>query len=164
MARSQPKPSHFYTKVAGVSHRNDDGTQRQRIIKRCQVHEQLVLEHDPRNRHDPNAVRVCRLHGEQLGFLKADLAPDVVNRLARGFTITAFIVNLTGGTEEAPTRGVNIVVVTAAESVPSRDLNDYIDELLQKTEDSGSSSGSRPGCAVSLLLLAVIAAVCWAVA
>jgi len=62
-ASSQRKPStkprksgrelapitHFYTKVAGVTYENRDGNDRQRIIRRCRYHEQLVIEHEHDN-------------------------------------------------------------------------------------------------------------------
>jgi len=59
---------HFHTKVVGVSHENDDGSSRQAIIRKCKPLEKLDLDHDEGNPHDPNAVRVCRENGGQLGM------------------------------------------------------------------------------------------------
>ncbi len=62
------------TTVAGVKHDNDDGTSRRKIIKRCKQGEMLFLEREPRNHFDPNAIRVLRASGEQLGYLTARVA------------------------------------------------------------------------------------------
>jgi hypothetical protein len=67
----------FHTKVAGITHQNDDGSERQRIASQCRPGEPLVLIPDPDNPHDENAIRVCRAYGEQLGFLNSELAPKV---------------------------------------------------------------------------------------
>ena len=67
-----PGIKHFFTKVVGVTHRNDDGTSRQAIIRRCSQLEQLDLVRQKDNPHDPNAMMVCQSSGEQLGYLSED--------------------------------------------------------------------------------------------
>jgi integrase len=62
---------HFFGQVSGESHRNDDGSDCQAIIPRCRVGELLVLEREPDNPHDINAIRVIRQSGEQIGYLEA---------------------------------------------------------------------------------------------
>jgi hypothetical protein len=64
----------FFTKIAGVSHCNDDGTSRQDVVRRCREGEVLRLGREPNKPHDPNAVRVLRQNGEQLGYLPAHVA------------------------------------------------------------------------------------------
>jgi len=72
----------FYTKVAGVSHSNDDGSSRAGIITKCEVFECLNLVWETENKFDPNAVAVRRVGtGEQLGYLEARLASEVVHAL-----------------------------------------------------------------------------------
>jgi hypothetical protein len=68
----------FYTKVAGSTHRNKDGTSRKPIIAKCHVGEILELIHEPDNPVDPNAIRVCRKDGSQLGYLEDRLAGEIV--------------------------------------------------------------------------------------
>jgi hypothetical protein len=69
----------FYTTVAGVSYRNADGSKRTDIIQQCDVGAVLELRPEPDNQFDPNAVAVVRLGlGEQLGYLDARLASEVV--------------------------------------------------------------------------------------
>jgi hypothetical protein len=51
---------HFFTKVAGVSHENRNGTSRQEIISRCRQWEQLRFMREHENPVDANAVAVVR--------------------------------------------------------------------------------------------------------
>lgn len=74
----------FFAQVHGITHKNADGTSRQDIIDRCREGEELALVPEPTNRFDPDAVKVCRKNGEQLGYWAADgrMAGD----LASGWT------------------------------------------------------------------------------
>ena len=140
----------FFTKVAGVSHRNDDRTSRQRIIRQCEPREQLVLDHDEGNRYDPNAVRVCRQNGEKVGFLNADLAERVVRHSAEGYRYAAFVANVTGGTEDAPILGMNLLIVVADPGVTNERAQAYAN-LLDFGRDQGmmepASRQEGSGCA-----------------
>jgi len=106
----QPPPKRsFFTKVAGVSHRNSNRTSRQAIISRCRVGEELLLVCEPDNSFDPNAIKVLRANGEQLGYIPASTAASGLTRqLDRGDAIRCRISDLTGG--NGWTRGVNIEV------------------------------------------------------
>ena len=64
----------FRTHVAGVTHRNSDGTRRQAIIRKCSIGEKVDLVDEPDNKYDPNAIKVCRKNGEQLGYIPAGYA------------------------------------------------------------------------------------------
>lgn len=72
----------FESKVAGVSHCNEDGTSRQEII-RAEVRENdwLELEPEPQNPYDPNAIRVKTRSGKQIGYLEKALAEKVRSAL-----------------------------------------------------------------------------------
>ncbi len=74
---------HFFGHVAGESYRNDDGSDRQVLIPRCRVGDLLVLEHEPDNPHDINAIRVLRQNG-RIGYLEREFAGEVVSRSAKG--------------------------------------------------------------------------------
>jgi hypothetical protein len=101
--------SSFFTKIAGVTHRNKDRRSRQRLIAQCHVGEELVLEREPDNPVDPNAIRVLRVTGEQLGYIPAHVAASGLARdLDRGERPKCRIVDLTGG--DGLTRGVNIEI------------------------------------------------------
>ena len=101
----------FYTNVAGVTFRNPDGTPRQEIIRDCSQGEWLELIREPDNRHDSNAIAVRRRKsGEQLGYISSDLAFRMAGEMDSGDRFLAWISEITGGTNEFPTRGVNIKV------------------------------------------------------
>ena len=104
-----PKRS-FYTKVVGVTHGNPDGSSRQEIILNCQVGERLHLVREPENRHDPSAIKVCRESGEQLGYISADVAFRMADEIDGGEKYVASVSDLTGGSEDRHTRGVNIKI------------------------------------------------------
>ena len=118
--------SHFHTKVAGVTHENDDGSDRQRIVKRCRIGEELLLEHDSQNRYDPTATRVCRVNGQQIGFLSSELAAQLVEHSERGRRYSAFISDLTGGTRSKPIRGVNMLIIESGPGVRPHDVRKYL--------------------------------------
>ena len=104
------EPRSFHSKIAGVSHANPDGTERQDIIKNCKVGEVLLLLLDPDNPVSKTAVKVSRVSGEQLGYLPSRLGGEVYRLLIKDQPVHAHISDITGGTSEAPTRGVNIRV------------------------------------------------------
>jgi hypothetical protein len=99
-----------WTKVVGVTQKNDDGSHRQAIIARCKKRERLVIEHEPSNKYSPtrSAMRVLRENGDQLGYLSEDLAVDVRKKLKAGKMVWAVVERKTGGTDAKPVRGVNI--------------------------------------------------------
>jgi hypothetical protein len=126
-----PEITHLFTKVVGVTHRNHDKTSRQRIIRECLVGEAVMLNHEDDNRFDVNAVGVLRLTGEQIGYLGARLAADVVRRAANGHTFTAYICSLTGGEEGTPTRGVNLLIMEGEPGVTNERAQAYPDDVIR---------------------------------
>jgi hypothetical protein len=76
----------FYQQVHGIYHRNDDGSSRQTVISKCVPGEELNLVPEPDNPHDPNAVKVCRMNGEKLGYLSSEFASRYLNETAMGWT------------------------------------------------------------------------------
>lgn len=117
----------FFTKIAGVSHENSDGTFRQSIIKRCRPGEILRLVREPNNAHDANAVKVLRRNGEQLGYLPGHVVMTGLARdIDRGTQFRVEIKDITGGGRQ--TLGVNIRITEldephASEGTPSLYVN-----------------------------------------
>ncbi len=88
--------STFLVGVRGESFQNDDGTERQDIIKELKTGQAISLVADPMNKHDRNAVVVLTTGGKQIGFLPSDARDS--SSILRGEPITATIHKLTGGT------------------------------------------------------------------
>lgn len=97
------------TRVAGVTFENDDGTNRQEILKKCKPGETIVLEHWPMP-EDEYAVKVLRENGEQLGYIPREDAEDVADWLNSANTVTAKIKRITGGKKDKPTLGCVIEI------------------------------------------------------
>jgi len=81
-----PEKRHFFLQVHGIYHRNSDGSSRQKIIRSCFPGEVLQLVPEPDNSHDPDAIKVCRSSGEQLGYLDASSAARFTSDMAIGWT------------------------------------------------------------------------------
>ena len=100
----------FYSRIAGVSYKNRDGSSRQAIIRRCRIGEPLRFQCEPDNPVDPKPVAILRANGEQVGYLEARTASELHREIASGELIPCYITDLTGGTRDKPTRGVNIYI------------------------------------------------------
>lgn len=113
---SELKPlSSFFTKIAGVTFENPDGSNRQAIIKNVKEGESLQLIREPDNPFSKtgNTTRVCRMNGEQLGYLSSDISETIAPRLDKGSKCDVVVKNVTsggGGILKAPTLGVNIEI------------------------------------------------------
>ena len=57
--------------VAGVSFR-------QGVVAQIREGEQLLLAPEPTNKHDKNAIKVCRLNGELIGYLPREVSERVL--------------------------------------------------------------------------------------
>jgi hypothetical protein len=152
----------FYSKIAGVSHENANGTSRQEIIRRCRVGERLTLVCDPQNPVDPNAVMVLRANGEQLGYLAAHLAADLCDRVSAGENISCYISNLTG--LDRPTRGVNIYI---GDKLPVEEpsAREQFERRLETSQDSYPRDETGSGVIImrALALIGVIAAIAYGI-
>jgi hypothetical protein len=121
---------HTFAKVAGVTFPNDDGSERQEIISRCRSSEQLILQHDAYNEYSVFATKVLRTNGEQLGHAPEYLAEKIVDRIEDGYRPIGLLLNVTGGTFDCPTRGVNFVVFFIAPDVSQAELDSYASTVL----------------------------------
>jgi len=85
----QNRLRHCFAKVAGVTFPNDDGSERQDIIKHCQPGEQLILRHDAYSDYSVFATQVLRTNGEQLGHAPEYLAEGSAMSLRRAIRSSA---------------------------------------------------------------------------
>jgi hypothetical protein len=158
MARSKgSNVRHFHTKIAGVTHKNADGSDRQKLIAKCQVFETLELDHEENNAHDPNAVRVCRQNGHQLGYLGADLAEEIVRKSAKGYRFAAVIKGITGGKRKGQSFGVNLLIVQADPNTNDRQVKKYLKKLIQEDPElTGAKLKSGCSAKVVMVVLAIV--------
>jgi len=98
----------FQSKVVGVTRHNHDGSDRQVIAGECRPGEPLALRREPDNPQDPNAVAVFRENGDQVGYLSASVAEELAPLLDADAPIRAEVSEVTGGTADRPSYGVNI--------------------------------------------------------
>ena len=83
----------YTTPVVGVTF--DD---RQQVVSSLVSGETLRLRREPHNLHDPNAVRVERLNGQQVGYINRELAGQISLALDQmGGLAPATVVEMTGG-------------------------------------------------------------------
>lgn len=126
----QMRLRHSFAKVAGVTFPNDDGSERQHIIRRCRRGEQLILKHDAYNEYSIFATQVLRTNGEQLGHAPEYLAERIYNELDDGYNVVGLLTDITGGSWDKPTRGVNFVVFFVATDVTNEELRHYANSVL----------------------------------
>ena len=108
----------FYSKVVGVTAKNSNGTDRQDYIKRyCKKNKELVLKREPKNTYDSNAIAIFiktkifffKNAKFQIGYIRADIATQLVPYMDKGGIVTSSIKNITGGIDNKA-YGVNILI------------------------------------------------------
>lgn len=109
----------FPSKVAGVTAKNSDGQPRQNYIRAfCKPGMTATLIREPNNEYDKNAVGVWIKARSlifftadvQIGYLNADIAPEVARHMDKGGKMLCEITEVTGGTRGKSTLGVNILL------------------------------------------------------
>ncbi len=85
---------------------------RQFIIRKfAKVGKPLEFHRDKDNPYDQNAISIWMIKPHlQLGFLSQDLASQYASRIDSGLILQGKISDITGGTEDEPTMGVNIQI------------------------------------------------------
>lgn len=105
----------FHTKVVGVTFKNDDGSDRQRIIRNLiregalEEGTELFFVPQPTNPHDSNCVLVQTGNGQTLGTLSRDVAAQVSPQIRQGYTFKVYVASQTGG-DIGYAYGINIKV------------------------------------------------------
>lgn len=96
------------TKCMGVTFSNDDGTKRQDLLASLNAGDELKLVREKDNPFDNSAIAIFTKDDQQLGYLKKDLARDLAPNMDKGVKIKILVMDVTGGSDSAPTRGLNI--------------------------------------------------------
>jgi len=105
------KPEEFvltYTKIAGTSHTNPDGTSRQKLIKKLKEGASLDLVREPDNPYDKNAIKICNKKGKQLGYIGRELAETLAPCLDNNSIVWAEVTEITSG-EELYGRNIKVI-------------------------------------------------------
>lgn len=71
----------FETRIAGLDYANRDGSDRHEILSTCKIGEDVNLVREPNNSHDENAIMVVRKNGQQLGYLRREVAKRLVTQV-----------------------------------------------------------------------------------
>jgi HIRAN domain len=106
---------HFFARVAGESFLNDDGTDRQTTIASCRVGEAVILDAEPDNPEDENAIRVLRVDGKQIGHLERGMAARLVDDLT---DFSAFVAGIGRGGGPGYLGVSLLIVVNDGENAP----------------------------------------------
>jgi hypothetical protein len=107
---------HFFTSVAGATRNNEWGSSRQEVIGECRVGAGVRLVREPDNEFDPNAISLFVEGGDCVGYLKRSVAAEISRDVAdNGRVYMGFVKEVTGGTDEHPHFGLNVVVVRLTE-------------------------------------------------
>jgi hypothetical protein len=111
----------FRSKVAGVTYPNADGSSRQEYIKKyCRPGYHLYLMPEPENQADRNATAVyvtdSKNNAYQIGYVTQNANDDVHSALVNGEPVNMRITEITGGTADAPNRGVNVEISIGGKS------------------------------------------------
>lgn len=102
------KNDFLIAKVVGVTNKNYDNKNHQDILKECKEDEQLMLVKEIDNRFSRYAIKVCRLNGDQLGYLEDKLSQKIYFRDMS--TASVYIDEIIGGTENKPNLGCLIEI------------------------------------------------------
>jgi hypothetical protein len=109
----------FHSKISGVSANNNDGRGRQRYIRAfCKAGTPLIFKREPNNPYDKDAVAAWIearaffffTSEVQIGYLNAELAQEISRHLAKGGGLHGEVSEVTGGTRDKPTLGVNVLL------------------------------------------------------
>ena len=120
----------FYTKAAGVTFEN-----RQAIVEQLVAGQPLELVRERDNIHDENAIAVMA-DGEQIGYLKRNIARHLAPNFDQGISYEAMVVQVTGSAEK--NWGVNIFIRRTDSVIAEEEeqLSQVREELEQLDEDA----------------------------
>lgn len=95
----------IHTKAVGVTFGNHQAN-----IAASVVGDALIIKHAPFEQYTESTDILNARTGERVGHIKKELAFSLLDEFGAGFALDGEIADITGGTEDAPTRGCNIVI------------------------------------------------------
>ncbi len=103
--------------IVGESKDAADGTPRQHLLVQVNPGDKVVLQRQPENPYDPNAVAVL-WNGKDIGFLPRDDAAALAPALDEGRQYAAQVHELKGGIKDYPTYGAKISIAWDGQQLP----------------------------------------------
>lgn len=85
-----------YTKLSGVTKKNEDGDSIQKILSALDDGEELEFVREYDNPYDGNAIKVY-CNEQHIGYIKADLAKKLAPKVDSGEELIGYISEITGG-------------------------------------------------------------------
>ncbi len=138
--------THFIVDVAGISHRNRDKTDRQGIVRSCQVGEMLILEHEVGNPHDVHAITVCRGNCSQLGYIPATLAKELIRWRDMGGRYSATTIEIHQLDEYSELLTAQLCIFIDRLDAEREKVIQYIAEVFRKLGLSWQAEQFLPRC------------------
>lgn len=128
---SQNNDLPIITKVVGVTYEN-----RQAIIKKMRDGESLILQREPDNDYDKNAIKVIRSDGQKIGYLNKDLAVKIQQYFNDTKLLRADVMEIVGKSYKDFSLGVVIkilppkpVITQSSENIPNN--NEETKQLIK---------------------------------
>ena len=104
----------------------------------------LVLEPEPDNPRDINAIRVLRRNGEQIGYLEREFAGQVVPRTAKGWGFHALVAGV--GRSKGGLYGMALLMVVENDGASDEEVAAYGRRVLARDREiEASDTGAAPG-------------------
>lgn len=100
------------SKIVGVTHTDENGTQRQDNCRAIIDGQKLFVLHESANPFDPNALKLYadEQHNLPLGYIQRELARDLLVQMQQGWTYEVYATKKTGGMN-GKSVGVNIRII-----------------------------------------------------
>ena len=106
----------FFTKIVGVTFANPDGTDRQELIEDLDDMLQnnpfvdLLLQREPDNAYDSNAIQVLDEKGRQLGYLSRAVCTTLAPMMDNGVDVKCHLEQITGHSLDQ-NFGINVQII-----------------------------------------------------
>lgn len=171
-------PKQFHSKLAGVTSKNEDGSSRQRIIKKyVDVGQVIYLTRERDNPHDGNAISAHVIDIDdksddgflQIGYLNAGVAEELAPDMDRGCHVGCEVSEVTGG-DQGESLGVNILLTVftleetqamkakaEAKAETKEKMQDWVEIQAAKPTPAKTSIGASPAnTAITVLLMVLL--------
>jgi hypothetical protein len=79
------------THIAGTRHKSSDGRARRYYVKRLKPGEKLILEREPDNPKDRNAVKILNKERKLLGYVPRTAAREIAGYIDKGEKAAAVV-------------------------------------------------------------------------